>query len=87
MHRLLTLAAMQALTLVFSIGSVQAAVAEYDLTIIQEEISITGRAARGMTLNGSIPGPVLHFKEGDTARIQVHNKMDVEISLTFRLFE
>lgn len=81
MHRLLTLAAMQALALVFFIGSVQSGVTEYDLTIAQEEIRITGKAARGMTLNGSIPGPVLHFKEGDTARIHVHNNMDVETSI------
>jgi len=72
---------MQALALVFFIGSVQSGVTEYDLTIAQEEIRITGKAARGMTLNGSIPGPVLHFKEGDTARIHVHNNMDVETSI------
>lgn len=81
MHRLLALAAAHALTLVFFVGFVHSAVTEYDLTIAQEEIRITGKAARGMTLNGSIPGPVLHFKEGDTARIHVHNKMDVESSI------
>jgi len=34
-----------------------------------------------MTINGAIPGPTLHFKEGDTARIYVHNKMSVETSI------
>lgn len=81
MYRLLTLAAVQALTLVFFVGSVQSAVTEYDLTIAQEEIKITGKAGLGMTINGRIPGPVLRFKEGDTARIHVHNKMDVDTSI------
>jgi FtsP/CotA-like multicopper oxidase with cupredoxin domain len=59
----------------------QAATVEYDLTIAQQEINITGKSARGMTINGGIPGPTLRFKEGDVARIHVHNKMSVETSI------
>jgi CopA family copper-resistance protein len=59
----------------------QAATVEYDLTIAQQEVNITGKAARGMTINGVIPGPTLRFKEGDFARIHVHNKMSVETSI------
>jgi hypothetical protein len=59
----------------------QAAVVEYELTIAQQEVNITGKFALGMTINGSIPGPTLRFKEGDTARIHVHNKMSVETSI------
>lgn len=33
-----------------------------------------------MTINGNIPGPTLHFTEGDTAVIRVHNLMDTETS-------
>jgi CopA family copper-resistance protein len=58
-----------------------AAIVEYNLTIAQQEVNITGRPAWGMTINGNIPGPTLHFKEGDTARIHVHNKMTVETSV------
>ena len=54
---------------------------EYDLTIAQQKVNITGNPASGMTINGAIPGPTLHFKEGDTARIYVHNKMSVETSI------
>lgn len=54
---------------------------EYDLTIARKEINITGRPAKGMTINGGIPGPTLRFREGDLARIRVHNKMNEETSI------
>lgn len=69
------------LFVLFGYVRVQAATDEYDLTIAEEEINITGKPTRGMTVNGGIPGPVLRFKEGHTARIRVHNQMDVETSI------
>jgi len=54
---------------------------EYDLIIATEEINLTGKPSRAMTLNGMIPGPVLRFTEGDFARIRVHNKMNVDTSI------
>ena len=59
----------------------KAATVEYELTINQQMINITGKPVQGMTINGNIPGPILHFKEGDFARIRVHNKMNVETSI------
>ena len=59
----------------------QATSVEYDLTINQQQVNITGKSARSMTINGGIPGPTLRFKEGDTARIHVHNNMSVETSI------
>jgi FtsP/CotA-like multicopper oxidase with cupredoxin domain len=59
----------------------QAAIVEYKLTLAQQEVNITGKPARGMTINGGIPGPILRFKEGDFARIHVHNEMSVETSI------
>ena len=53
----------------------------YELTIAQGKITIAGTTAEGMTINGSIPGPTLRFKEGDTARIHVHNRMSVTTSI------
>ena len=60
---------------------VLAEVVEYNLTISQQNINITGTPVSAMTVNGAIPGPTLQFKEGDKARIHVHNKMDVETSI------
>ncbi|GAB4364813.1 MAG: hypothetical protein Kow00128_06820 [Deltaproteobacteria bacterium] len=54
---------------------------EYDLTIANREVDITGRPVPAMTINGRIPGPTLRFREGDTARIRVHNRMSEETSI------
>lgn len=62
-------------------AQVRSATVEYDLVISRQEINVTGNPARGMTINGVIPGPTLRFKEGDLARIRVQNKMDVETSI------
>ena len=56
-------------------------VRDYELTIANEEVNLTGRDAPAMTINGGIPGPALRFTEGETARIRVHNRMDVETSI------
>jgi CopA family copper-resistance protein len=58
-----------------------AAVTEYTLSIDYDTVNYTGQDVEAMTINGSIPGPVLRFTEGDTARIHVQNKMDVETSI------
>ncbi|MFC1815587.1 multicopper oxidase domain-containing protein, partial [Thermodesulfobacteriota bacterium] len=65
----------------FGIAPVNAAVVKYDLTVAQQAVNISGNPAQGMTINGGIPGPTLRFKEGDTALINVHNKMGVETSI------
>jgi len=54
---------------------------EYTLTIEQNSMTLGGVKADAMTINGSIPGPVLEFTEGDLAIINVINKMDEETSV------
>jgi hypothetical protein len=56
-------------------------VKEYNLTIEQKEMTLGGVSAKAMAINGSIPGPVLEFNEGDLAIINVTNKMDEETSV------
>lgn len=51
---------------------------EYDLYIDHLMVNFTGKEKMGMAINGGIPGPVLHFTEGDTAIIRVHNKLKHE---------
>lgn len=53
----------------------------YDLTIAEEQVNFTGKSRPGMTINGSIPGPVLRFNEGDTAVINVTNKLSAPTSI------
>ena len=54
---------------------------EYNLTIAREEVNISGKSVQAMTINGTIPGPALRFREGDRARIHVKNSMNVETSI------
>jgi hypothetical protein len=58
-----------------------AATVEYDLTIAEQGIDLTGRPVAAMTINNTIPGPVLRFSEGDLARIRVRNAMATETSI------
>ncbi len=56
-------------------------VKEYTLTLKQEKVIKAGKEVMGMTINGTIPGPVLKFTEGEYAIIYVKNEMDVETSI------
>jgi CopA family copper-resistance protein len=54
---------------------------EYSLTIARQPVTITGRAVQKITVNGTIPGPTLHFTESDDAVIHVTNTMDEDTSV------
>jgi FtsP/CotA-like multicopper oxidase with cupredoxin domain len=56
-------------------------ITEYHLDIDRQTVNITGKPLQRITVNGSIPGPVLEFTEGDTAVIHVTNKMKVPSSV------
>ena len=55
--------------------------APYQLTIAKETVHITGAPLEKVTVNGSIPGPVLHFTEGEEAVIHVTNRMEEDTSV------
>lgn len=61
-------------------------VREYTLTIKEEMVDKTGKQVKGMTVNGSIPGPTLEFVEGEYAVIYVKNEMSVETSIHWHGF-
>ncbi len=52
------------------LAAAPAAVVDYELTVAE--------SGKALTLNGGIPGPTLRFREGDIARIRVHNALSVE---------
>lgn len=55
--------------------------AEYSLTIAREDVSVSGKPSPAITINGTIPGPTLHFKEGEEAVIHVTNNMQETTSI------
>ncbi|MCH2016036.1 copper resistance system multicopper oxidase [Acinetobacter ursingii] len=59
----------------FSSTWVVAAVKEYDLTIAEQTVNITGKPLKRITVNGKFVAPLLEFEEGDDAIIRVHNKL------------
>jgi CopA family copper-resistance protein len=54
---------------------------EFDLTIAHTHVNITGTEKIATTINGTIPGPTLHWREGDTVTLRVKNLLDEETSL------
>nr|WP_087146252.1 copper resistance system multicopper oxidase [Crenothrix polyspora] len=54
---------------------------EFDLTIAQTKVNITGTEKLATTINGTVPGPTLHWKEGDTVTLRVKNLLSEETSL------
>ena len=54
---------------------------EYDLTIAETDLRLDGRAARAVTINGSVPGPLLRFREGEDAVMRVRNQLAEDTSI------
>jgi FtsP/CotA-like multicopper oxidase with cupredoxin domain len=52
-----------------------------ELTIGHTPITIDGRPGHAVTINGTVPGPLLRLKEGQRAKISVTNRLDVETSI------
>jgi FtsP/CotA-like multicopper oxidase with cupredoxin domain len=53
----------------------------YHLYVTDTVVNYTGKKANAIAINGTIPAPQLHFTEGDTAEIHVHNLMHMETSI------
>jgi L-ascorbate oxidase len=53
----------------------------YNLSIGEQAVNLTGSDRTGMAINGTIPGPVLRFKQGEDLTINVTNTMDVDTSI------
>ncbi len=53
----------------------------YDLYVSDTTVNFTGKNAVAMAINGQIPAPTLHFTEGDTALIYVHNRLKTATSM------
>jgi FtsP/CotA-like multicopper oxidase with cupredoxin domain len=71
------------LILIFCAGKLysQNKTVRYDLYVKDTMVNFSGKAKRGIAVNGQIPMPTLTFTEGDTAEIYVHNELNEETSL------
>ena len=48
---------------------------EFELSIGQTAVNFTGHVRTALTINGSLPGPLLRWREGDTVTLRVHNRL------------
>ena len=52
-----------------------------DLTISEQLFLLDGRTATAMTINGTIPGPIIRLKEGQQATLHVTNRLEESTSI------
>jgi CopA family copper-resistance protein len=48
---------------------------EFNLAIGEQAVNYTGKPRIGTTVNGSLPAPILRWREGDTVTLRVTNKL------------
>ncbi|HEY5849874.1 MAG TPA: copper resistance system multicopper oxidase [Lysobacter sp.] len=54
---------------------------EFDLSIGTSPVNFTGHVRPAVTVNGSLPAPILRWREGDTVTLRVANRLDVPSSV------
>jgi CopA family copper-resistance protein len=54
---------------------------EFNLVIAESPVNFTGNPRMATTINGSIPAPTLHWREGDTVTIRVTNQLNEPTSI------
>jgi CopA family copper-resistance protein len=52
-----------------------------DLRIGHSSLNVDGTASHAVTINGTVPGPLLRFKEGQSVRLSVTNDLAEETSI------
>ena len=53
----------------------------FDLRIAETPMNFTGAARQAITVNGTVPAPILRWKEGDTVTLRVANMLKEDTSI------
>ena len=53
----------------------------FDLTVGHSAVNIGGRSGHAITVNGTLPGPLLRFREGEQLSLRVKNLLDEDTSI------
>ncbi|MCU0733611.1 MAG: copper resistance system multicopper oxidase [Hyphomonas sp.] len=53
----------------------------FDLTIGHSAVEIGGRSGHAITINGTLPGPLIRFREGEKVTLKVNNTLDEDTSI------
>jgi CopA family copper-resistance protein len=54
---------------------------EFDLTIGEAAADFTGKSSLATVVNGTLPAPLLEWREGDTVTLRVRNELDADTSI------
>jgi CopA family copper-resistance protein len=54
---------------------------DFELFIGETPVNFTGKPRTAMTINGSLPGPLLRWREGDTVTLRVKNALKDSTSI------
>lgn len=54
---------------------------QFDLSIGEMPVNITGKPRTALAINGGLPGPLLRWREGDTVTLRVRNRLDTATSI------
>ena len=57
---------------------------EYTLTIDEMPFSPSGKQSTAIAINGSVPGPILRWQEGEVVTIHVTNNLKEDASIHWR---
>ena len=52
-----------------------------DLAISHSHLMVDGRAGHAVTINGTVPGPLLRLKQGQTVKLSVRNDLEEDTSI------
>jgi CopA family copper-resistance protein len=53
----------------------------FDLGIRERMLRVQGRPSRAVTINGTVPGPLLRFREGEEVTLRVRNELREDTSI------
>ena len=53
----------------------------FDLTVGHSAVEIGGRSGHAITINGTLPGPLIRFREGEKVTLKVNNTLDEDTSI------
>lgn len=62
-------------------GIFEIAGSEFDLAIGHTPVDIGGRTGHAVTINGTLPGPLLRFREGEKLTLRVKNMLEEDTSI------
>lgn len=54
---------------------------DFDLAVGHSAVEIDGRSGHAITINGTLPGPLIRFREGEKVTIRVRNMLDEDTSI------